>query len=90
MLRLAPVVFCSSSSSSNERARARRAAEKKRLESFKVIRTNLQNIIQSEKAYLADIRKKYEPIITFTDNSEVDDADETVPDTDRVPDGTSQ
>lgn len=82
MLRIAPVVFCSSSSN-NDRTRARRAAEKKRLESFKVIRTNLQNIIQSEKAYLADIRKKYEPIITFADTS--DDGDETVPDSDRVP-----
>lgn len=85
MLTLRPVVVASASS---DRKRARRAAEKKRLEKFKVIRTNLQNIIQSETAYLNEIRKKYEPIITFADTREEDDEDvETVPDSDRVPDG---
>lgn len=79
MLTLRPVF---ASASREDRVRMRRAAEKKRLEQLKSIRTNLQNIVHSERAFIADLRKKYEPNITFVDDS--DDDDETIVDSDRV------
>ncbi len=78
MIRL-PVSMTTKSNNS-DLTRRRRAAEKKRLERLKIVRTNFQDIVKSEVAYLNEIRKKYEPIITFADNS----GDEPIDDPDRV------
>lgn len=85
MLSFRPVF---ASASHEDRVRMRRAAEKKRLEQLKSIRTNLQSIVQSERAFIADLRKKYEPNITFVDDS--DDDDETTVDSNRVPIGSDE
>lgn len=77
------------SASREDRVRMRRAAEKKRLEQLKSIRTNLQSIVHSERAFIADLRKKYEPNITFVDDSS-DDDDETAVDSNRVPIGSDE
>ncbi len=77
MIRL-PVSMTTKNNS--DLTRRRRAAEKKRLERLKIVRTNFQDIVKSEVAYLNEIRKKYEPIITFADNS----GDEPIDDPDRV------
>lgn len=88
MLSIRPV-FVSASVSREDRVRMRRAAEKKRLEQLKSIRTNLQNIVHSERAFIADLRKKYEPNITFVDDSSEDD-DETIANTNRVSVGSDE
>lgn len=85
MLSFRPVF---ASASREDRVRMRRAAEKKRLEQLKSIRTNLQSIVHSERAFIADLRKKYEPNITFVDDS--DDDDETIVDSNRVSVGSDE
>ena len=83
MLRLLPTTSTAANANTNKNSdlsRRRRAAEKKRLERLKIVRTNFQDIVKSEVAYLNEIRKKYEPIITFADTSDdpevsTDDAD---------------
>ena len=72
------------SASREDRVRMRRAAEKKRLEQLKSIRTNLQSIIHSERAFVNDLRKKYEPNITFVEDSSDEENVETSTDTNRV------
>lgn len=78
------VLASSSSASREDRVRMRRAAEKKRLEQLKSIRTNLQSIIQNERAFVNDLRKKYEPNITFVEDSSDEENAETSNHTNRV------